>query len=154
MAQITFLPVNRLSVLAAFRVSDVKTTINNKLQEKPMVNAYKGIVSLNYATKFDKWKFDLTTQFNGKARIPDTQKMPVSLQREAYSPAYMQVFAQVTRKFKKFEVYLGGENLTNFTQKDPVTEAFAPYHTHFDTSMVWGPLVGATVYAGFRYVIK
>ncbi len=154
MAQITFEPLKRLSVLAAFRVSDVKTTINDELRQKPMVNAYKGIVSLNYATKFDKWKFDFTTQFNGKVRIPDTQKMPVSLQRGEYSPAYVQLLAQVTRKFKVFEVYLGGENLTNFTQKDPVTEAFAPYHTHFDTSMVWGPLVGATVYAGFRYVIN
>ena len=154
MAQITFEPIDRLSVLAAFRVSDVKTTINNELRQKPMVNAYKGIISLNYATKFDKWKFDVTNQFIGKARIPDTQKMPASLQRGDYSPAYVQLLAQVTRKFKLFEVYLGGENLTNFTQKDPITEAFAPYHTHFDTSMVWGPLVGATVYAGFRYVIK
>jgi len=154
MAQITFLPVERLSVLAALRVSDVKTTINNQLRQKPMVNRYKGIISLNYATKFEKWKFDLTTQFNGKARIPDTQKMPVALQRGEFSPSYIQLLAQVTRKFKMFEVYLGGENLTNFTQKDPVTEAFAPYHTHFDTSMVWGPLVGATVYAGFRYTLK
>lgn len=154
MAQVTFLPVERLSVLAALRVSDVKTTINNELRQKPMVNCYKGILSLNYATKFEKWKFDLTTQFNGKARIPDTRKMPVSLQRGEYSPSYVQLLAQVTRKFKYFEVYLGGENLTNFTQKDPVTEAFAPYHTHFDTSMVWGPLVGATVYAGFRYALK
>jgi outer membrane receptor protein involved in Fe transport len=154
MVQLTFEPVKRLSVLAAFRVSDVKTTINGELIQKPMVNAYKGIVSLNYATRFEKWKFDLTSQFNGKARIPDTQKMPVFLQREEFSPAYIQLSAQVTRKFKIFEVYLGGENLTNFTQKDPVTEAFAPYHTHFDTSMVWGPLVGATVYAGFRYAIK
>jgi len=154
MAQITFLPVERLSVLAALRVSDVKTTINNELRQKPMVNRYKGILSLNYATKFEKWKFDVTTQFNGKARIPDTQNMPESLQRGEYSPSYIQLLAQVTRKFKYFEVYLGGENLTNFTQKDPVTEAFAPYHTHFDTSMVWGPLVGATVYTGFRYTLK
>jgi len=154
MAQITFMPVKSFSVLAAFRVSDVKTTINNTLRQKPMVNAYKGVVSLSYATKFDKWKFDLTTQFNGKARIPDTKKMPSFLQRGEYSPAFVQLFAQITRKFKKFEVYLGGENLTNFTQKDPITEAFAPYHTHFDTSMVWGPLVGATVYTGFRYTLK
>jgi len=154
MAQLTFEPVKRLSVMAAMRVSDVKTTINNELIQKPMVNAYKGIISLNYATKFEKWKFDLTTQFNGKARLPDTKNMPAALQRSEYSPSYIQVFAQVTRKFKYYEVYLGGENLTNFTQKDPVTEAFAPYHTHFDTSMVWGPLVGATAYAGFRYAIK
>jgi len=52
------------------------------------------------------------------------------------------------------EVYFGGENLTNFTQKDPITEYWRPYHTHFDTSMVWGPIVGATVYAGLRYSIK
>jgi outer membrane receptor protein involved in Fe transport len=154
MMQITVEPVQRLSVLAAFRISDVKTTINGELIQKPMVNAYKGIVSLNYATRFEKWKFDLTSQFIGKARIPDTKKMPSFLQREEFSPSYIQLLAQITRKFKLFEVYLGGENLTNFTQKDPITEAFAPYHTHFDTSMVWGPLVGATVYAGFRYTIK
>lgn len=153
MVQMTFEPVNRLQVLAAFRMSDVKTTINGHLRPKPMVNSYKGIISLNYATRFDKWKFDLTNQFIGKARIPDTKKMPSFLQREEYSPAFIQLSAQVTRKFKKFEVYLGGENLTNFTQKDPITEAFAPYHTHFDTSMVWGPLVGATIYGGFRYSI-
>ncbi len=154
MAQITFEPVKQLQVLAAFRVSDVKTTISGVLQEKPMVSSYKGIISLNYATRFDKWKYDLTTQFIGKARIPDTRKMPVALQRDDYAPSFIQLSAQVTRKFKKhFEVYLGGENLTNFTQKDPITEAFAPYHTHFDTSMVWGPLVGASVYAGFRFVI-
>ncbi len=154
MAQLTFEPIKQLKVLAAYRMSDVKTTINGELRRKPMVNAYKGIVSVGYATRFDKWKFDLTMQFNGKARIPDTKKMPSFLQRGEYSPAYSQLMAQVTRKFKHFEVYLGGENLTNFTQKDPVTEAFAPYHTHFDTSMVWGPLVGATIYTGFRYAIK
>jgi outer membrane receptor for ferrienterochelin and colicins len=154
MVQFTSEPVKQLSLLAAFRVSDVKTTINGQLRQKPMVNAYKAIVSLNYATRFEKWKFDLTSQFNGKARIPDTKKMPSFLQRGEFSPAYIQLSAQITRRFKLFEVYFGGENLTNFTQKDPVTEAFAPYHTHFDTSMVWGPLVGATVYAGFRYSLK
>lgn len=153
MAQITFEPAKQFQVLAAFRMSDVKTTINGTLRDKPMVSSYKGIISLNYATRFEKWKYDLTTQFIGKARIPDSKKMPSFLQREDYAPSYIQLSAQITRKFKHFEIYLGGENLTNFTQKDPITEAFAPYHTHFDTSMVWGPLVGATAYAGFRYVI-
>lgn len=153
-AQLTFQPVKSLNVLAAFRFNDVKVTENGVLREKAMVSAYKGLITASYATKFDKWKFDITLQLNGKARIPDTQKMPLALQRAGYSPAYTQLLAQVTRKFKYFDVYLGGENLTNFTQKDPITEYWKPYHTHFDTSMVWGPIVGATVYAGFRYVIK
>lgn len=153
-AQLTFQPVKRLNILAAFRFNDVKVTENGVLREKAMVSAYKGLFTASYATKFDKWKFDATLQVNGKARIPDTQKMPASLQRAPFSPTYVQLLAQITRKFKYFEVYLGGENLTNFTQKDPITEYWRPYHTHFDTSMVWGPIVGATVYAGFRYVLK
>jgi outer membrane cobalamin receptor len=152
--QVSFQPVARLSILAAFRINDVKVTENDVLREKAMVSAYKGLFTASYATKFDKWKFDLTLQFNGKARIPDTQKMPAKLQRDPYSPAYSQLLAQITRKFKYFDAYIGGENLTNFTQKDPITEYWRPYHTHFDTSMVWGPIVGATVYVGFRYVLK
>jgi len=152
--QLTLQPIERLNILAAFRVNNVKVTENGKLREKAMVSAYKGLFTTSYATKFDKWKFDVTLQLNGKARIPDTQKMPATLRRDPYSPAYIQLLAQVTRKFKYFELYVGGENLTNFTQKDPITEYWRPYHTHFDTSMVWGPIIGATVYAGFRYSLK
>jgi outer membrane receptor for ferrienterochelin and colicins len=152
--QLTFEPIKNLTLLTAIRFNDVRITENGKLREKAMSNKYKGLFNASYATRFEKWKFDLTLQLNGKARIPDTQKMPLALQRSPYSPVYVQLLAQVTRKFKYFEVYLGGENLTNFTQKDPVTEYWRPYHTHFDTSMVWGPIVGATVYAGLRYSIK
>jgi outer membrane receptor for ferrienterochelin and colicins len=152
--QLTLEPLRNLSILAAFRLNDVHVTENGKLREKAMVNAYKGLLTASYITKFGKWKFDVTTQFNGKARIPDTQKMPDLLKRAEYSDAYIQLLAQVTRHFKKVDVYLGGENLTNFTQNDPITEYWKPYHTHFDTSMVWGPIVGATVYAGLRFSIK
>ena len=153
-AQFTFEPVKNLSILAAWRFNDVHITEDGVLREKAMVNAYKGLVTASYTTKFGKWKFDLTSQFNGKARIPDTQKMPAALRRPGYSPAYIQLLAQVSRHFKKFDVYVGGENLTNYTQKDPITEGWRPYHTHFDTSMVWGPIVGATVYGGLRFSIK
>lgn len=154
MLQLTCEPLKNLTLLTAFRMSDVRTSYNGQLRGKAMVNAYKGLISLGYATRYDKWKFDLTVQFNGRARLPLSNKMPVILQRPAYSSPYEQLMAQVTRKFKWVEVYVGGENLTNFTQKDPITEYFAPYHTHFDTSMAWGPLVGTTVYAGLRYVLK
>jgi outer membrane receptor protein involved in Fe transport len=119
-----------------------------------MVNQYKGLLSLSYATKFEKWKFDLTGQLNGPARIPDTDKMPVKLQRPSWSPVWFNLLAQITKKFKHFDVYLGGENLTNFRQLDPISEYWKPYHTHFDASMAWGPVVGITVYAGIRLTIK
>jgi outer membrane receptor for ferrienterochelin and colicins len=152
--QFTVEPIKHFNVLLALRSNDVKTTIGGKLRDKQFVSTFKGLATLQYSTKFEIWKFDLTGQLNGPARIPDTQKMPAALQRDSHSPIFFNLLAQVTKKYKHFDVYLGGENLTNFTQKDPITEANASYHTHFDTSMVWGPLVGTIVYAGVRFTIK
>ena len=78
-AQLTFSPVRQFTITAAFRLNDVKITEGGKLRQKALVNQYKGLLSLSYATKFEKWKFDLTGQLNGPARIPDTYKMPVKL---------------------------------------------------------------------------
>ena len=153
-AQFTFDPVDRFTITMAFRINDVKVTENSELRIKPFVNLYKGLVTLSYATKWEKWKFDLTGQLNGPQRLPDTQKMPQKLQRPGTSPPYFQLLAQVTKKFKYIDIYLGGENLTNFTQSDPITEYWKPYHTHFDGAMGWGPILGATVYAGIRLTIK
>ncbi|MCX6279157.1 MAG: TonB-dependent receptor [Bacteroidetes bacterium] len=153
-AQFTFSPVKRFTITTAFRYNDVKVTEGGKLNQKAMVNQYKGLLSLSYSTKFDKWKFDVTGQLNGPARIPDTQKMPSFLQRQEWSPIWFNLLGQVTRKFKHFDVYIGGENLTNFRQPDPIAEYWKPYHTHFDASMAWGPIVGITVYAGIRMMIK
>jgi hypothetical protein len=64
------------------------------------------------------------------------------------------LYAQVTRRFKLWEIYVGGENLTNFTQKYPVIGANDPFGSHFDTSIVWGPILGRMVYAGIRVILK
>jgi len=153
-AQLTVRPLEGLTALLAFRMNDVRVTESGELKQKPMVNAYKGLISLSYATKFEKWKFDLTGQVNGPARLPDTQKMPEFLRRPDYSPTWFNLLAQVTRKFKHFDLYLGGENLTNFRQMDPIVEYWLPYHTHFDGSMAWGPITGIMVYAGVRYTLE
>jgi outer membrane receptor for ferrienterochelin and colicins len=155
-AQLTLEPIERFSVLLAFRINDAKQTTDDTLRPRALVNKYKGLITLSYATNFEKWKFDLTAQFNGSARISPQYLMPEIVRRDYdTSPAYMVLLAQITKKFKhNFEVYLGGENLTGFLQEDPITEPFIPYHTHFDTMMVWGPIVGPTIYTGIRYAIK
>jgi len=153
-AQLIFAPVHHLSITAAFRYNDVKTTIDGTLREKPLVSKYKGIISMGYYTNLERWKFDLTAQINGPQRLPDTQSLPLSLQQPDHSPAYIYLLGQITRKFKHFEVYLGGENLTNYRQKDPIQQYWAPYGTYFDGSKVWGPITGISVYAGIRYTLK
>lgn len=71
-----------------------------------------------------------------------------------FAPIYANVNAQITRNFPKLEVYLGGENLTGFKQKNPIIGAENPFGPSFDAGRVWGPVTGATVYTGFRYKIK
>jgi len=80
--QLSFEPLKRLSLLAAFRFNDVWITENGILREKAMSSKYKGLLTASYATAFDNWKFDITFQLNGTSRLPDTDKMPMALQRE------------------------------------------------------------------------
>ncbi|MBE0647426.1 MAG: TonB-dependent receptor [Bacteroidales bacterium] len=153
-AQLTFHPIEGLTVTGAFRLNEVKVTEGGRLKTKSMVNAYKGLLTLSYKTHSDLWKFDLTGQLNGPARLPDSDKLPPELQWPDKSPVWFNLMAQVSRTFGKFEVYLGGENLTNYRQPDPIQQYESPYQPYFDGSVVWGPITGITVYAGVRYILK
>jgi hypothetical protein len=68
-----------------------------------------------------------------------------------FAPSFVNFNGQVSRNFPRFEYYLGGENITGFRQKKPIYKPEHPFSTHFDAGMAWGPVVGATVYMGFRY---
>ena len=140
----------------AFRYNDVKMTINDTLREKPFVNRYKGLVSMSYAP--GTWQFDFTTQFNGDCRVPDLSGNATAManhQNIGRSPFYVIMNAQITKKFgEHWEVYVGGENLTNYKQDYPIISAENPTSEDFDASMVWGPLSGIRGYLGVRFQIK
>lgn len=146
--------IPRMDLTAAFRYNDVKMTIDHELMREPMVNKYKGLVSLSYATNMKKWQFDLTAQFNGSARIPSTTLLPENYQMPSYSPRYAILNAQVTKFFKRWEIYLGGENLTNYTQHNPIIASDDPFGPYFDASNIWGPISGIKIYAGVRLTLR
>ncbi|MDR1846614.1 MAG: TonB-dependent receptor [Bacteroidales bacterium] len=146
---IMFSPFERFDVTLAGRYNDVKTTYNGILMDKPYTSKFKGLIVLSYRTKFDKWTFDLTTQFNGKQRIP----LNVG-DKQGYSDPYVFMLAQITRKFKYVDVYIGSENLTNYTQDTPVIGADQPFSTSFDASVVYAPIMRRTFYAGLRWTVK
>ena len=137
----------------AFRYNDVKMTINDTLREKPFVNRYKGLVTMSYAP--GTWQFDFTTQFNGDSRVPNLNGNASAVangQNLERSPFYVILNAQVTKKLgKHWELYVGGENLTNYTQTHPIISAENPLSEDFDASMVWGPLSGIRAYLGARF---
>ena len=140
----------------AFRYNDVKMTINDTLREKPFVNRYKGLVTMSYAP--GTWQFDFTTQFNGDSRVPNLSGNATAVangQNIERSPFYVIMNAQITKKLGKYwEVYAGGENLTNYKQDYPIISADNPQSEDFDASMVWGPLSGIRGYVGVRFTVK
>jgi outer membrane receptor for ferrienterochelin and colicin len=146
--------IPRMDVTAAFRYNDVKMTLSDELMREPLVNKYKGLFTVSYATNLRKWQFDVTAQFNGSARIPTTEGLPEEYRMEEFSPVYTILNAQVTKFYKRWEIYLGGENLTNYTQHNPIIAADDPFGPYFDASNIWGPVSGVKIYAGVRFLLK
>ncbi len=149
--EVNYQPVKRLDVKMAYKFYDVRTTIGDELRRRPLVSRDRALFNVAYATKKDKWKFDFTTQWIGSKRIPGTQLNPTEFQRETASPSYVVFNAQVTRSFKNWDWYLGGENLGDYRQPNPILAANDPFGRYFDASLVWGPIVGRMVYTGFRF---
>ena len=60
---------------------------------------------------------------------------------------------QITKVLRTWEIYIGGENLNNFMQHDPILNASEPFAQEFDGSSVWGPVTGRKIYGGVRIKI-
>jgi hypothetical protein len=51
-------------------------------------------------------------------------------------------------------VYVGCENILNYTQSNPIVSAADPNGQYFDASMIYAPIEGRIVYFGLRMEIK
>ena len=163
-AELNGLLSKRTEIKLAYRLFDVWQTMGQpvndvRLMARMMIPRDRVLFNIGYTLPYDKWKADLTVQWNGKARINDPlQSLEATLDKKSmpilYSQPYTNVNAQVSRAFRKFEVYLGGENLLNFKQPNPIINAQDPFGKYFDSGQVWGPIVGRMVYAGIRIKVK
>ena len=147
----TYPVVNGLELTAAYRWNDVKCTYGGELKEKPLTSRYKGLLTASYKTPLGLWQFDATLQLNGGGRMPTPYTQADGTPSwESRFHAYEQVSAQITRWFRHFSIYVGGENLTGYRQKQTIINAANPWSDTFDPTMVWGPVQGAMFYAGVR----
>lgn len=147
------------NLTAAYRYTNVRTAFGRpdgsvSVMEKPLQSRYKALVTATYATPLEKWQFDVTLQLNGGGRLPLNYVLADGTTSwNPYFKAYPQLSAQVTRNFRGFSVYVGGENLTGYKQPNAVIDFAHPRGSQFDPTLVYGPLDGAMFYAGFRYTI-
>ena len=147
----SFDPIEDLTISAAYRFNDVRVDYGEGYQIKPLTSSHRGLFSVGYSPFMGKWQFDATLSVIGGGMMPK----PYLLEGGEWSwspkyPAFCRLNMQVTRNFRHWSVYIGGENLTNYRQKNPIIDATDPWGNDFDATMVWGPLAGAMVYVGFR----
>ncbi|MCK9163150.1 MAG: TonB-dependent receptor, partial [Bacteroidales bacterium] len=153
-AEITANLFESFETTLAYVYSDSKITVGNKLIEMPLTPKHKGLLSLHYTTKYDRWKFSFTTQYHGKTRLPNTSTNPIEYQLTENSPDYFILHGQITRKFKSLEVYIGCENILNYKQENPIISANEPFGKYFDSSIIYAPIIGRQFNLGLRFTIK
>lgn len=143
----------QVEMKASYRYYDARTTYSGVLRERPLVPAHRGLLDLGYISKSEKWRFDITLNGFGTARLPDTGANPEEYRMGQRSPAYATLNAQLTRVVGPWELYLGGENLTGTLQSRQMIAPHDPFGPYFDASMIWGPVNMQMAYFGLRYTL-
>jgi len=142
-----------LNVRLAYKFDDVRSTFNGKIEQQPLISRNRGLATISSSTLNEHWKFDYTLVWEGKKKLQNVFSDPDYVKKE-YSPSYFVMNAQVTKVFRRIELYGGVENLLDFRQLDPIIHPENPFGNSFDATNVWGPIQGRRIYAGIRLTIK
>ena len=157
-AEVSITPVKGLDFKAAYKYYDVQTQFTKGQLEKTLTPKHRWFANIAYETadthenNHSQWKFDVTFNWLGEQRLPTTATNPLPYRLSDYAPSFATLNAQITRVFSKtFEVYVGGENITNYKQANGILAADAPFGAYFDSTMQYAPAFGQMYYAGMRF---
>ena len=154
LATLQYNPFPGFDVKLAYKWNDVRATFaGGSLQTLPLVAKHRGLVTLDYVAPKKTWMFNSNVQIVGPQRLPDNSKVPHEYIHgfPATSPVFALWNAQITRSWKKFEVYIGGENLTGFQQHSAIIAASEPWSPYFNGAQIWAPMMGTVGYIGMRF---
>ena len=149
-----YAPFENTAFRFAYKNYQVKTTFTNGLQQRPLQPENRFFANAEYNNVTEEGKgcrFDATYHFVGTQRLPENPRDGLA----AMAGAYGLWNAQISRVFSpRFEVYLGGENLTKVQQNNPIIGVDRPFGRDFDASLVYAPVFGRMIYAGLRLKLK
>lgn len=157
--EFNYTPLERLDLKSAYKYYDVKTQYQSGKLQKPLTPKHRVFANASYetqtSTKGSLWKFDATYNWIGEQRFSSTMQSPEAFRLNPHSPTFSTLNAQVTKVFSdQFEVYLGGENITNVRQENPILSTNNPFGANFDSTFVYGPIFGGMYYAGLRFKLN
>ncbi|WP_264565419.1 TonB-dependent receptor plug domain-containing protein [Flavobacterium sp. N3904] len=150
---------NHLQLRTAYKYYDIETNYLSGIYQRPLQATHRFFGNLGYETpsgdKGQQWKLDFTYNWIGEQQLPYTASNPAAYQFPEFSPSYSLVNAQITRTFSStFEIYVGGENIGNYTQYPAINDSQNPFSPYFDATLLYAPVFGQMYYAGLRFKIK
>ncbi|MEY2962867.1 MAG: hypothetical protein RL754_128 [Bacteroidota bacterium] len=143
--------LHRTMVKVAYRYQDVKqidisgfaATNEIKLEEALLTVPHLVYIGASYSGR-KGLGLELNATYNSSQRLPDVGY-------DDRSPAFTMLNMQISKEFKHSgQFYLGLQNALNVRQTDPVIGGNLPFDGRFDASVVWGPIMGRQLYAGWR----
>ena len=143
----------------AYKFYDVKTDYSSGNLDRPLIPKHRVFINVSYETlrktNGAQWKFDTTFNWLGEQRFSSTYGNSLEYKLPETTPTVATLNMQLTKVFSTaFELYLGGENLTNEKQETPILNSENPFESTFDTTFVYGPIFGVSFYAGLRYKLN
>ncbi len=158
-AEFNIEPFKHFNIKSAYKYYDVQTQYKTGQLQRALQAKHRFFANVSFEThikeKGQQWKFDVTYNWLGEQRLPNTSSNLPAYRLNEYAPSFGVVNAQITRTFSSvFEVYVGGENMGNYKQNDAIVSAENPFGSYFDSSMIYGPVFGQMYYAGLRFKIK
>jgi outer membrane cobalamin receptor len=138
----------------AYKYLDVKASLGGQMQQQVMIPKHRGFMNLAYTTRNKRWEFDFTISVYGRSRLHMVHLPGDNISMVNDTEVFPLMNGQITHVYKKWDFYLGGENLGNYIQKDAIVDVENPFGAYFDATRVWAPVQGLMIYAGIRYKIK
>ena len=151
--------LNHLNLRSAYKFYDIQTDYLSGRYQKALQAKHRFFGNIEYETpvgeKGQQWKFDYTLNWIGQQQLPTTVSNQEQDRLPEFSKSYSLMNAQITKIFSPtFEVYVGGENIGNYTQEKAILGSENPFGPNFDASIVYAPVFGQMYYAGLRFKIK
>lgn len=148
-----------LTTRIAYKYYDIQIDYNQGRLSKPLIPEHRFFANLSYETTAkdngSQWKWHATYNYLGEQRLPNTASNSIPNQLENFANGYSLLNSQVTRVFSdKFEMYLGGENLTNVQQENPILATDNPFGSEFDSTIIFAPIFGRMFYLGLRFKLN
>ncbi|NHN26516.1 TonB-dependent receptor [Flavobacterium jejuense] len=157
--EFTIEPFKHFNIKSAYKFYDVQSQYKTGQLQRALQAKHRFFANASFEThikeKGQQWKFDVTYNWLGQQRLPNTASNLPQYKLKEYAPSFGIINAQITRTFSSvFEVYVGGENMGNYKQENAIVSVDNPFGGYFDSSMIYGPVFGQMYYAGLRFKIK